>query len=179
MGTLNLGANEFIKVLSLTFRRKYTFNHSLLSDIVFPVLDVARMAVRHQKNNEVICTMNNGIIIDKLKIYINESCQVVNNMIVALRTICNLCLHELGENLVFINRFDILENVTSLGQLNKNCQVSVLKCLSQFCCDLTSLHSCSVLIEKFKRISSTSFNISRIFLVNFSNKFYCSCFIRS
>lgn len=82
------------------------------------------MAVRHVKNNEIISTMNKGIIMEKLKNYINnDSCKIVNNIVVALRTICNLCLHEAGENLVYINRFEILENITTLGLLNKNCQV--------------------------------------------------------
>lgn len=84
---------------------------------------MARLAVRHQKNNEIISTVNDGIIMEKLKYYVSQSCEVANNMIVALRTICNLCLHEAGQDLVFNNRFDVLENVTSLGHLNKNCQV--------------------------------------------------------
>lgn len=87
------------------------------------MIDVVRMAVRHQKNNEIISSMNNGVVIEKLKNFISESCRVVNNMVVALRTICNLCLHETGENLVYTNRFDILENITALSHLNKNCQV--------------------------------------------------------
>lgn len=67
--------------------------------------------------------MNNGIIMDKLKGYIGDTCKIANNIVVSLRTITNLCLHEPGENLVYNSRFDILENVTSLGHLNKNCQV--------------------------------------------------------
>ncbi|XP_018568401.1 phospholipase A-2-activating protein [Anoplophora glabripennis] len=94
-------------------------------DIVFPVLDIIRLAVRHETNNEVISSMNNGIIMDKLKGYIGDTCKVVNNLIVSLRTISNLCLHEPGESLVYNNRFDILENMTSLGQLNKNCQIAL------------------------------------------------------
>ncbi|KAJ8972552.1 hypothetical protein NQ314_000139 [Rhamnusium bicolor] len=94
-------------------------------DIIFPVLDVVRLAVRDKTNNEVISTMNNGIIIEKIKNYIGESCKVVNNMIVSLRTICNLCLHECGEALIYNNRFDILESYTSLGYLNKNCQIAL------------------------------------------------------
>ncbi|XP_023012840.1 phospholipase A2 activator protein [Leptinotarsa decemlineata] len=98
-------------------------------DIIFPVLDVIRLAVRDKVNNRIISSMNNGIIMEKLKNYITNSCTVVNNMIVSLRTICNLCLHEPGENLVYNNRFDIMENFTSLGQLNKSGQVALATCL--------------------------------------------------
>ncbi|KAJ8959902.1 hypothetical protein NQ318_011639 [Aromia moschata] len=94
-------------------------------DIIFPVLDVVRLAVRNKKNNDVISMTNNGIIMEKLKSYIGENCKIVNNIIVSLRTICNLCLHAQGEQLVYNNRFDILENVTSLSHLNKSCQVAL------------------------------------------------------
>ncbi|CAG9833993.1 unnamed protein product [Diabrotica balteata] len=93
--------------------------------IVFPVLDVVRLAVRHKKNNEVISSLNNGIIFEKIKTYISCECTIVNNMVIALRTITNLCLHEAGESLVYNNRFDILENFTSFSNLNKNCQVAL------------------------------------------------------
>lgn len=84
------------------------------------------MGVRHQKNNQIIATMNNGVIMEKLKSFISDSCRVANNTVVGLRTICNFCLHEAGENLVYANRFDVLENITTLRQLNKNCQVSFI-----------------------------------------------------
>ncbi|KAG5881794.1 hypothetical protein JTB14_037091 [Gonioctena quinquepunctata] len=98
-------------------------------DIIFPVLDVIRLAVRDKVNNETISNMNNGILIEKLKSYITSSCRIVNNIIVTLRIISNLCLHEPGENLVYNNRFDIMENFTSLGQLSKNGQVALSTCL--------------------------------------------------
>ncbi|CAH1156011.1 unnamed protein product [Phaedon cochleariae] len=94
-------------------------------DVIFPVLDVIRLAVRNKLTNEVIANMNNGIIMEKLKSYISPTCAIVNNMVVALRTVCNLCLHETGETLVYNSRFEILENITSLGQLNKSCQVAL------------------------------------------------------
>lgn len=105
---------------------------------MFPVLDIIRLAVRHKKNNEVIASMNKGIIVEKIQNYVNSGCNIANNTIVALRTICNLCLHEPGETLVFESRFDLLENFTSLGQLNKTGQVSRINptCLSSFKIDL-------------------------------------------
>ncbi|XP_056634387.1 phospholipase A-2-activating protein [Diorhabda sublineata] len=94
-------------------------------DIIFPVLDVIRLAVRNKVNNELISTVNNGVIFEKIKSYTNSDCKIINNMIIALRTMTNLCLHETGEDLVFNNRFDILENFTSLNNLNKNCQIAL------------------------------------------------------
>lgn len=73
-------------------------------DVVFPVLDIVRIAVKDQTNNEVIVALNDGSIIEKLKRYVSESCKVVNNTIVALRAICNFCTHQAGENLVFNHR---------------------------------------------------------------------------
>lgn len=91
-------------------------------EIVFPVVDVIRMAVRHKKNNEIISTANNGSLLRKLLGFINEN-NTINNIIVALRTLSNLLLHEYGEDLVFEHRFDVVENITALGHLNKNGQV--------------------------------------------------------
>lgn len=102
-------------------------------DIVFPVLDVVRMAVRYRKNNDIISTINNGILMEKLKNCLNENSQIPNNIIVALRTLANLFLHEEGEKLVLEHRFDILENITSLRTLNKNGQIA----LSTFLLNLT------------------------------------------
>lgn len=93
-------------------------------ELVFPVLDIVRLAVRHQKNNEVISETNNGIIMQKLLSFIGET-KIPNNTILAFRTLCNLCCHEPGENLVYSNQFDILENITSLGHLNKNAQIAL------------------------------------------------------
>ncbi|CAG9862601.1 unnamed protein product [Phyllotreta striolata] len=98
-------------------------------DIIFPVLDVIRLAVRNQLNNKVIVNLNKGVIMEKIKNYINSDCKIQNNTVVALRIITNLCLQEPGESLVFGNRFDILENFTSLSHLKKNCQVALATCL--------------------------------------------------
>lgn len=93
-------------------------------NLIFPVLDVVRMGVRHKVINEIICNNNKGIIIEKLLKILMENA-MDNNIIVSLRTICNLCLHENGEDLVFENRFEIVENLTSLKTLNKNGQVAL------------------------------------------------------
>ncbi|XP_076265264.1 phospholipase A2 activator protein [Rhynchophorus ferrugineus] len=94
-------------------------------DLVFPVLDIIRLSVRHAINNKVIAEVNNGVIMTKLLYYIGEGHRVANNTILAFRILSNLCLHESGENIVFNNRFDLMENITSLGTLNKNGQIAL------------------------------------------------------
>ncbi|XP_063925549.1 phospholipase A-2-activating protein [Zophobas morio] len=102
-------------------------------EIVFPVIDVVRMAVRHKKNNEVIARANNGSILEKLLSFVSENCKIANNVVVALRTLSNLLIHEYGEQLVFEHRFDIVENVTALGVLNKNGQIALATLLLNIC----------------------------------------------
>jgi phospholipase A-2-activating protein len=94
-------------------------------EIVFPAIDVIRMAVRYKKNNEIIASANNGILLQKLLSFVSDSCRIANNVIVALRTLSNLFVHECGEELVFEHRFDLVENITTLGSLNKNGQIAL------------------------------------------------------
>ncbi|XP_044754625.1 phospholipase A-2-activating protein [Coccinella septempunctata] len=94
-------------------------------DMIFPVLDVVRMAVKYEKNNETLVALYGDQLIWKLKHFISEQCSVINNKIVALRTLSNLCLHSPGETLLFNNRFDVVESITSMRALNKNAQVAV------------------------------------------------------
>ncbi|XP_060528385.1 phospholipase A-2-activating protein [Cylas formicarius] len=92
-------------------------------DFVFPVLDIVRLAVRIPQNNETVALKDGGALGDKMKKLIGDN-KVPSNTIVALRTVCNLCAHPPGQDLIFANRFDILEHVTSLSHLNKNAQIA-------------------------------------------------------
>lgn len=93
--------------------------------IVFPVIDVIRMAVRHQRNNAIICGENNGAeIMRKLSHFISTTANIANT-IVSLRTLCNMFSHPTGEDLVVEHRFELVENATSLGVMNKNGQVAL------------------------------------------------------
>ncbi|XP_066245153.1 phospholipase A-2-activating protein [Euwallacea similis] len=94
-------------------------------DVVFPALDVVRMAIRDPTNNEVLVASHEGAIFGKIMRHIKASSNIPNNVIVALRAVCNFCLHEAGESLVFDNRFDIVEDLTSLSRLNKNGQIAL------------------------------------------------------
>lgn len=96
----------------------------VVSDIIFPVLDALRLAVRFEKNNRQICGKNEGYVVEKLSSYINNKCKIQNNTLLALRIFCNLCSFKTGEDLLFANRFELLENITTLGACNKNTQVS-------------------------------------------------------
>ncbi|XP_045474731.1 phospholipase A-2-activating protein [Harmonia axyridis] len=127
-------------------------------DMIFPVLDVVRIAVKHEKNNELIVALGSDQIMGKLKHFISEQCSVVNNKIVALRTLSNLCLHSPGETLMFNNRFDVVENITSMRGLNKNAQIAVatlLLNLTVLCQRKTDDLGISVLVDVAQDILAT------------------------
>lgn len=94
-----------------------------ISDNIFPVLDVLRLAIRFEKNNHQLCTKYGSFIIDKLKNYISDKCRIPNNTLLSLRVLTNLCASKYGEELLFENKFDLLESITTLGPSNKNIQV--------------------------------------------------------
>lgn len=62
---------------------------------------------------------------EKLKQFINQSCQIPNNTLVSLRFLCNLLIYPPGEELVFTHRVDLLENITTFQTSNKNIQISL------------------------------------------------------
>ncbi|XP_018332885.2 phospholipase A-2-activating protein [Agrilus planipennis] len=94
-------------------------------EIIFPVIDVIRLAVRNETNNKYICTSHGGIIIEKLKRFISPECKIANNTLVSFRALCNFFAHSFGENLIFHNRTEILENITGLNVGNKNSQIAL------------------------------------------------------
>lgn len=93
------------------------------AETLFPVLDVIRLAVRFEVNNKEICKRGGDQFVDKLKTFISKDCKVVNNTLVAIRILCNLFAGDFGQEVVFQNRFDILENMAALSLTNKNIQV--------------------------------------------------------
>lgn len=95
-------------------------------DIIFPVLDALRLGVKDPSVNSEISTKTGGLLMEKLKQFTNQNCTVPNNTLVALRLLCNLLMHEDGEELVFKSRVDLLDNVSSLQPANKNSQVGLL-----------------------------------------------------
>lgn len=95
----------------------------LLVDIVFPVIDVIRMALRFEDNNKAIATEKSGIIIEKLKYYVSQDCKMPNCTLVAFRALCNMVAYSWGEKLIFEHRVSLLENITSLSVRIRNIQV--------------------------------------------------------
>lgn len=83
---------------------------------------MVRLAVKLKRNNETLCKQNDGFVIEKLKSCISNT-KIANNTLVALRALSNVCAFKTGEDAIFENKFDILENITSLGSVNKNTQV--------------------------------------------------------
>lgn len=94
-------------------------------DIVFPALDVLRMAIRSPENCVSIFTKDDGFIMNKLKFYTSSECKSPNSMLVAFRVLCNMFLHPISEGLIFKNRLELLENITGLSQVNKNIEIAV------------------------------------------------------
>lgn len=94
--------------------------------MVFPVLDVIRMAVRQELNNKNIVVHRQGFVMKKLLHYVSQDCKSPNSTLVAVRVLCNMFLHAEGERCIFDNRIGLLENIASLGQTNKNTQVTAI-----------------------------------------------------
>lgn len=94
-------------------------------EIVFPVLDILRLAVRHSENNIMLCSQNNGqVLLGRVR-----SCIVQNsapNKMLALRILCNMFSHSSGETLILANEAFLCADLTNIGKnLNKNCQVNI------------------------------------------------------
>ncbi|KAF5272219.1 hypothetical protein FQA39_LY01301 [Lamprigera yunnana] len=94
-------------------------------DIAFPILDILRMAARFPDKNRLIFCKHKDKIIDKLKYCISLECKSSSCMLVAFRALCNMFLHPPSEQLIFEYRLDLLENITSLCQMNKNIEIAV------------------------------------------------------
>lgn len=92
---------------------------------MFPVIDTLRLAVKIADNNKEISLKYGMALMDKLKHFVSGTCKVLNNMLVSFRTLCNLFAHPYGEEIIFKNRIELLENITSLKSNNKNIQVGL------------------------------------------------------
>lgn len=115
-------------VLIIYFNFKMTF---IFIDILFPVLDITRLAVRNKYINDVLCSDN--LIMNKLLPLMYDLENPTNQML-AFRCICNLMHHEKGELLVVKYYEEFLAFIQKLCNENisqKNLQVSLL--LNFFC----------------------------------------------
>lgn len=84
-------------------------------DILFPILDITRLAVRNKYVNDMLCTDN--VIIDKLLPHIYDIEKPTNQML-AFRCLCNLMHHEKGELLVVKYHEEFLNFIQNIPHEN-------------------------------------------------------------
>lgn len=102
------------------------------NDVLFPVLDVARLTVLHLEPNAILCSHNNSDDFMQLL----RKCIVQDNpanKMLALRILCNMFSHPPGEKLIIQNERFLCQDIVNIGEnLNKHCQIA----LSTFLLDL-------------------------------------------
>lgn len=88
---------------------------------LFPILDIARLAVLHKNVNEKICTEELMNLIQRhLK---NDSLK--SNQMLTYRLLANMFYHEMGEKLGLLYKEALIESIVkTCSQGNKNNQVS-------------------------------------------------------
>uniref|UniRef100_A0A2S2QSN7 Phospholipase A-2-activating protein n=1 Tax=Sipha flava TaxID=143950 RepID=A0A2S2QSN7_9HEMI len=94
-------------------------------DILFPILDITRLAVRNKHTNELLCT--NNLIMNKLLPHIYDNGNPTNQML-AFRCLCNLMHHEKGELIVVKNYEELLKLIQNLPNdllSHKHLQIAV------------------------------------------------------
>ena len=90
------------------------------SEIVFPALDVARLAILRKEVNEELCDEE---LMQFLRRHINENSLQANQML-SFRLLANMFAHEKGEKFGLEYRDEILKSLLNLSSLgNKNNQV--------------------------------------------------------
>lgn len=91
------------------------------SECVFPVLDIARLAVLHKKINDELCNDNLMPII--MRHLANDA--IAANQMLTFRLLANMFNHERGERLSLMHNDDILNALIQLKTLgSKNNQVN-------------------------------------------------------
>lgn len=97
-------------------------------DVIFPVIDIVRLSLRNEVNSSLICTKDSGKIVDLCLRYLSSQ-NTTNNIMVSLRALANLFLHEIGVSLVEAHKMNILEAITGVSNSNKNIQIAIATCL--------------------------------------------------
>ena len=88
--------------------------------IVFPVLDIARLAVLQKNVNDKFCTEENLNIIKR---HLKKEA-IASNQMLTFRLLANQFCHENGEKFCLQHKNDILKSIMNLPSLgNKNNQV--------------------------------------------------------
>lgn len=90
------------------------------NDIVFPALDIARLAVLRKEVNDQLC---NEDLMEVVRRHINGD-SLQSNQMLSFRLLANMFNHEKGEKFGLEYRDEILKNLLNLPTLgNKNTQV--------------------------------------------------------
>lgn len=93
-------------------------------DVVFPVLDVARLVVLQADVNEKFCSNE---ILDVLKRHVQKDALTSNQML-TFRLLANLFSHEAGEQFCLQCKKEVLTAILDISALgNKNNEVNYLK----------------------------------------------------
>lgn len=85
--------------------------------VVFPLLDVARLAVLHKTVNDILCTEDMWQLV---KSHL-ESDAVPANQMLTFRLLANMFVHEIGERLGLLHKdqvLNVLVGSKSLGSKN-------------------------------------------------------------
>lgn len=98
-----------------------------ISDIVFPVLDILRLAIRHQSINTLVCSKElSPKLIKLLETFINQNNSIKTNQMLALRVLTNMFNHETGEALALQNQQQFLSTVSNFQTDDSKTQVNFL-----------------------------------------------------
>ncbi|XP_053272011.1 phospholipase A-2-activating protein [Pleuronectes platessa] len=95
-------------------------------DIVFPVLDIMRLAVRHPQVNESLCGEAEGVQLCNLLLSLMRHEGRPANQMLALRTLCNCFSGRHGRALLMAQRETVLSRAADLTSVsNKNIHVAL------------------------------------------------------
>ncbi|XP_062240271.1 phospholipase A-2-activating protein [Platichthys flesus] len=95
-------------------------------DIVFPVLDIMRLAVRHPQVNESLCGEAEGVQLCNLLLSLMRPEGRPANQMLALRTLCNCFSGRHGRALLMAQRETVLSRAADLTSVsNKNIHVAL------------------------------------------------------
>lgn len=95
-------------------------------DIVFPILDILRLAVRHPQVNETLCGEAEGVqLCNHLLSLMRPEGRPANQML-ALRTLCNCFSGRHGRSLLLSQRETVLSQAADLASVcNKNIHIAL------------------------------------------------------
>uniref|UniRef100_A0A8D3DNM3 Phospholipase A-2-activating protein n=1 Tax=Scophthalmus maximus TaxID=52904 RepID=A0A8D3DNM3_SCOMX len=101
-------------------------NTTQIIDIVFPVLDIMRLAVRHPQVNESLCGEAEGVqLCNHLLSLMRPEGRPANQML-ALRTLCNCFSGRHGRALLMAQRETVLSRAADLATVNnKNIHIAL------------------------------------------------------